>query len=428
MPPCTIRPVRRQDFSFDLPEELIAQSPLAERSASRLLVLDGATGGISDRTMLDLPAFLRSGDLLVFNDTRVVAARIVGAKPSGGRVEIFLERVSGRGAREALVQLRASKPIREGLEITTPGGTVRVLGREDELWCVETPTDALDFFEAWGEVPLPPYIHRTADASDRERYQSIFAREKGAVAAPTASLHFDAPLVAKLEAMGVTRAFVTLHVGAGTFQPLRTDDLDAHKMHAERVSVSAATWGAIQRTRQAGGRVVAVGTTVVRALESAALRAGGPTTPANAWPRGVSAAATAASDDSATRTASEGTPAARLSREGYANHPAPAGEGVTEPLSPDVFSGETRLFIRPGFEFQVVDAMVTNFHLPESTLLMLVSAFAGRENVLAAYAHAVREKYRFFSYGDAMFVTPKSGARATVGAPAAAASPVPGAP
>ena len=298
------------------------------------------------------------------------------------------ERVSGRATREALVQLRASKPIREGLEIMTPGGTVRVLGREDELWRVETPADALDFFEAWGEVPLPPYIHRAADASDRERYQSIFAREKGAVAAPTASLHFDASLVAKLEAMGVTRAFVTLHVGAGTFQPLRTDDLDAHKMHAERVSVSAATWETIQRTRQAGGRVIAIGTTVVRALESAALHARGPTTPENAG-LGLGAVAPSASNGAATGGAA------------------------------DIFSGETRLFIRPGFDFQVVDAMVTNFHLPESTLLMLVSAFAGRDNVLAAYAHAVRQKYRFFSYGDAMFVTPKLATRATARAPAA---------
>jgi S-adenosylmethionine:tRNA ribosyltransferase-isomerase len=348
--------VRRQDFSFDLPEELIAQSPLPERSASRLLVLDGATGAITDRAMGDLPSYLRAGDLLVFNDTRVVAARIVGSKPSGGRVEIFLERVTADVGRQALVQLRASKSIREGLEITTPGGIVRVVGREDELWRVEVPGpgDALEFFEAWGEVPLPPYIHRSADASDRERYQSIFAREKGAVAAPTASLHFDAPLVAKLEGMGVGRAFVTLHVGAGTFQPLRTDDLDAHKMHAERVSVSAATWDAIRRTREAGGRVVAVGTTVVRALESAALSV--------------------------------------------------AGDVRDAP--PPTWSSETRLFIRPGFEFQVVDAMVTNFHLPESTLLMLVSAFAGREHVLAAYTHAVRERYRFFSYGDAMLVMP----------------------
>lgn len=353
--------MRRQDFSFDLPEELIAQSPLPERSASRLLVLDGATGAIADRVMGDLPSYLRASDLLVFNDTRVVAARIVGSKPSGGRVEIFLERVTADLGRQALVQMRASKPIREGLEVITQGGVVRVVGREDELWRVEVPGpgDALEFFESWGEVPLPPYIHRSADATDRERYQSIFAREKGAVAAPTASLHFDVPLVTKLEAMGVGRAFVTLHVGAGTFQPLRADDLDAHKMHAERVSVSAATWDAIRRTREAGGRVIAVGTTVVRALESAALSAG----------NDMRAAA-----------------------------PAPA--------PPNVWSGETRLFIRPGFEFQLVDAMVTNFHLPESTLLMLVSAFAGREHVLAAYAHAVRERYRFFSYGDAMLVMP----------------------
>jgi S-adenosylmethionine:tRNA ribosyltransferase-isomerase len=357
--------VRRQDFSFDLPEELIAQSPLAERSASRLLVLDGATGGLADRNMGDLPSYLRAGDLLVFNDTRVVAARIVGAKPSGGRVEIFLERVKAGVAGEALVQLRASKPIREGLEITTAGGVVRVVGREDELWRVEVPGDGLEFFETWGEVPLPPYIHRSADANDRERYQSIFAREKGAVAAPTASLHFDAPLVAKLEAMGVGRAFVTLHVGAGTFQPLRTDDLDAHKMHAERVSVSAATWEAVQLTRAAGGRVVAVGTTVVRALESAALHVGDP------------------ASGMGKREVGSGSRAATT-----------------------IWSDETRLFIRPGFEFQLVDAMVTNFHLPESTLLMLVSAFAGREHVLSAYAHAVRERYRFFSYGDAMLVTP----------------------
>jgi S-adenosylmethionine:tRNA ribosyltransferase-isomerase len=380
--------VRRQDFSFDLPEELIAQSPLAERSASRLLALDGASGAISDRAMTDLPGFLRSGDLLVFNDTRVVAARIVGAKPSGGRVEIFLERVSARGSsREALVQLRASKPIREGLEITTRGGTVRLLGREDELWRVETPTDALEFFESWGEVPLPPYIHRPADAADRERYQSIFAREKGAVAAPTASLHFDAPLVTKLEKMGVSRAFVTLHVGAGTFQPLRTDDLDAHKMHAERVTVSAAMWGIIRRTRLAGGRVIAVGTTVVRALESAALRIGG----------------LGALEDRGSGVGAVAMPKAQATEDG----PVLLGQA-------NIFSGETRLFIRPGFAFQAIDAMVTNFHLPESTLLMLVSAFAGRENVLAAYAHAVRQKYRFFSYGDAMFVTPMPGARAPI--------------
>ena len=455
--------MRRQDFSFSLPEELIAQSPLPERSASRLLVLDGATGAIADRGMGDLPSYLRSGDLLVFNDTRVVAARVVGAKPSGGRVEIFLERVvaaavvrPGAGTarddsrtsahRQALVQLRASKPIREGLEITTPGGVVRVVGREEELWRVEVPGpgDALEFFEAWGEVPLPPYIHRAADAMDRERYQSIFAREKGAVAAPTASLHFDAPLVAKLEEMGVGRAFVTLHVGAGTFQPLRTDDLDAHKMHAERVSVSAATWEAIRHTRETGGRVIAVGTTVVRALESAALqmaardgppdtrevagreappdtreaagregppgarevagREGPPDTREVAGPDGSPGAREVARPEGSPGTREvarpEGPPGARE----LASTPATARD-ATDPIRA-IWSSDTRLFIRPGFEFQLVDAMVTNFHLPESTLLMLVSAFAGREHVLAAYAHAVRERYRFFSYGDAMLVMP----------------------
>jgi len=437
--------VRRQDFSYELPEELIAQSPLAERSASRLLVLDGATGGVADRTMGDLPGYLKAGDLLVFNDTRVVAARVVGSKPSGGRVEIFLERAgmpspSGlrggaggcmtewfsaadsegsaaggavmgpQGSCEALVQLRASKPIREGLEIATAGGTVRVLGRQDELWRVETPGDALEFFEKCGEVPLPPYIHRAADARDRERYQSIFAREKGAVAAPTASLHFDAALVAKLDAMGVGREFVTLHVGAGTFQPLRTDDLDAHKMHAERVSVSRATWDAIRRTRAAGGRVVAVGTTVVRALESAALEVA----------EAAESAALEVGESAATRAVAEACgreargPEARGTEAFGADAPqgtVPVGSrgGVRAAevgTAHNAWSGETRLFIRPGFEFKVVDAMVTNFHLPESTLLMLVSAFAGRENVLAAYAHAVRERYRFFSYGDAMFVMP----------------------
>jgi S-adenosylmethionine:tRNA ribosyltransferase-isomerase len=397
--------VRRQDFSYELPEELIAQSPLAERSASRLLVLDGATGAVADGGMGDLPSYLRAGDLLVFNDTRVVAARLVGAKPSGGRVEIFLERVIGGGqggtagvTRKALVQLRASKPIREGLEIVTSGGVVRVVGREGDLWCVEVPGDALEFFETWGQIPLPPYIHRAAGAEDRERYQSIFAREKGAVAAPTASLHFDARLMTKLETVGIERAFVTLHVGAGTFQPLRTDDLDAHTMHTERVSVSRATWQAIRRARACGGRIVAVGTTVVRALESAALAA-----PAQ-WAGSSDAIAGAGSDLAEPQNQS----VANASIVGEPGETALAAGGVERSVRADapVFCGETRLFIQPGFAFRVVDAMVTNFHLPESTLLMLVSAFAGRENVLAAYAHAVSKRYRFFSYGDAMFVTP----------------------
>ena len=343
--------MRRQDFAYDLPEELIAQAPLPERSASRMLVLDAATGTLADRAVRDLPEYLQRGDLLVLNDTRVIAARLVGAKPSGGRVEILLER--GLAGQEALAQLAASKPVRAGLEIETAGGTVRVLGREEELWRIALPAPALEFFQRWGEVPLPPYIRRRADHTDRERYQSIFAREPGAVAAPTASLHFDEPLLAALTERGVNRAHITLHVGAGTFQPLRAESIAAHTLHAERAWVSAATCEAIARTRACGGRVVAVGTTVVRALESAALAAN-----------------------------------------------AAAGARV-----PGAWSGDTRLFITPGFRFQVSDVLLTNFHLPESTLLMLVCAFAGHRQVLAAYAHAVRARYRFFSYGDAMLVT-----------------------
>jgi S-adenosylmethionine:tRNA ribosyltransferase-isomerase len=344
--------VRREDFSYQLPAELIAQAPLSQRSASRMLVLDAASGALADRTVRDLTEYLLPGDLLVLNDTRVIAARLAGTKPSGGRVEILLERALA--GCEALAQLSASKPIRPGLEVATAGGTVRVLDRAEDLWRILLPQPALGFFERWGEVPLPPYIRRAAGQSDRERYQSIFARIPGAVAAPTASLHFDAALAAALEARGIERTFVTLHVGAGTFQPLRADDLAAHIMHAERVEVGADACAAIGRTRSAGGRVVAVGTTVVRALESAAL---------------------AAAESADARA----------------------------PLAP--WSGETRLFITPGFRFQVSDVLLTNFHLPESTLLMLVCAFAGLDAVLAAYAHAIAARYRFFSYGDAMLVT-----------------------
>jgi S-adenosylmethionine:tRNA ribosyltransferase-isomerase len=338
--------VRRQDFAYELPAELIAQSPLPERSASRLLVLDGLSGTRLDCSVRDLPQLLQPGDLLVLNDTRVVPARLLGTKPSGGRVEILLERaLSGH---QALAQLSASKPIRAALQVQTSGGPVRVLEREADLWRIELPAPALEFFERFGAVPLPPYIRRAAVTEDRARYQSIFARAAGAVAAPTASLHFDAPLAQALSARGITRTFVTLHVGVGTFQPVRVDDLEAHRMHAEQVQVSAAACAAITQTRAAGGRVVAVGTTVVRALESA-LRAGAGT------------------------------------------------------LAP--WSGETRLFITPGFDFQVSDVLLTNFHLPESTLLMLVCAFAGRHAVLEAYAHAVQARYRSFSYGDAMLLT-----------------------
>jgi S-adenosylmethionine:tRNA ribosyltransferase-isomerase len=334
--------VRRSDFHYDLPPGLIAQVPLPERAASRLLVVPPAGTAFLDRRVADLPSLLRPGDLLVFNDTRVVAARLYARKPTGGHVELLLERAEGS---EALVQLRASKPTRPGTTLETAGGLLRVLGREGDLVRLATPGDALAFFEAHGEVPLPPYITRVADATDRERYQSVFAREPGAVAAPTASLHFDHPLVEALVARGVHTATVTLHVGAGTFQPVRVEDVDSHVMHAERYTVPQALLDAVRRTRERQGRVVAVGTTVARSLESAAaegeLRAGG---------------------------------------------------------------GDTRLFIRPGYAFRVVDALVTNFHLPESTLLMLVSAFAGRERILAAYAHAVQAGYRFFSYGDAMLI------------------------
>jgi S-adenosylmethionine:tRNA ribosyltransferase-isomerase len=354
--------VRRQDFAYHLPTDLIAQEPLAERSAARMLVLDALTAAVTDRTVRDLPEYLRRGDLLIVNDTRVIAARLSGTKPSGGRVEILLERALE--ARQALAQLSASKPVRVGLDVQTAGGTVRVLAREAELWRIELPAPAEEFFERFGEVPLPPYIRRAPRAADRERYQSIFARAPGAVAAPTASLHFDEALTATLDARGVRRACVTLHVGAGTFQPLRGDELAAHVLHPERAAVGAETCEAIARTRAGGGRVIAVGTTVVRALESAALATG----------KGL----------------------------------APGEERQAPTLAP--WHGETRLFITPGFRFQVCDVLLSNFHLPESTLLMLVCAFAGRRAVLDAYAHAVRARYRFFSYGDAMLLT-RGGAR-----------------
>jgi S-adenosylmethionine:tRNA ribosyltransferase-isomerase len=343
--------VRRADFHYELPPELIAQEPLPERSGSRLLTLDGRTGALADRAVRDLPAILNPHDLLVFNDTRVIPARLFGTKESGGKVEFLLERPLPD--RRAVVHARASKPVRPGLAVATVGGDVIVRERRGDLWVVELPDEALEFFERHGQVPLPPYITRAPGAADTERYQSVFARHRGAVAAPTASLHFDDLLVARLDAQGVRRAFVTLHVGAGTFQPVRTDAVGAHVMHAEFTTVGPELCAAVVACRARGGRVVAVGTTVVRALESA------------------------------------------------------AGGGELQP-----FVGDTSLFIFPGFKFRVVDALVTNFHLPESTLLMLVSAFAGKDRVFAAYAHAVAQGYRFFSYGDAMWITPAAEARA----------------
>jgi len=342
--------VQLRDFHFDLPPELIAQEPLLERSASRLLALDGNTGAVADRRFADLPSLLAPGDLLVFNDTRVVAARLFGTQPTGGQVAVFLERPVAE--REALVMLRSSKAIREGLVIATAGGPVTVTGHEDGLWRVTTPAEVLSFFDAFGEIPLPPYITRPPGAADRERYQSVFAREPGAVAAPTASLHFDAALLGQLRERGVATVTITLHVGLGTFRPVREDDVSRHRMHAERYRVGQELVDAVSDCRSRGGRVVAVGTTACRALESA------------------------------------------------------AADGQLKACA-----GDTSLFITPGFRFRVIDALVTNFHLPESTLVMLVAAFAGRDAVLSAYAHAVRGRYRFFSYGDAMFVTAQPAVR-----------------
>jgi S-adenosylmethionine:tRNA ribosyltransferase-isomerase len=345
------RPLTRADFRYQLPPRLIAQQPPAVRSASRLLAFDGASGAVRDLRFQDLAALLAPGDLLVRNDTRVLPARMHGRKASGGVVEILVERIIAE--RRFLAQARSSKGMRPGQRLELPAGAVAtVVAADGELVEFELDRAVRAHFDAHGEVPLPPYIARPAAAADRERYQTVYARHPGAVAAPTAVLHFDAALLAALAARGVAVADVTLHVGAGTFQPLRSDDLDAHRMHAEWLAVPAATVAAIAAARARGGRVVAVGTTVVRSLETAA--AGGTLAP---------------------------------------------------------FEGETRLFIRPGYRFAVTDALVTNFHLPESTLLMLVCAFAGRAAVLAAYAHAVRHEYRFFSYGDAMFVTPAPGAR-----------------
>jgi S-adenosylmethionine:tRNA ribosyltransferase-isomerase len=351
--------MQRTDFHFELPEELIAQRPVTPRSASRLLVLDGGSGALGDRAFRELPLLLRAGDVLVFNDTRVVPARVRGTKDTGGQIELLLEHAED--AHTALVQARASKGLKPGATVRLPGGhSARMLEREGDLFRLRFSSGVLEFFEAHGEVPLPPYIARPPDGADREQYQTVYARVPGAVAAPTAGLHFDAGLLAEIEARGVRRAFVTLHVGAGTFQPVRTEDIDAHEMHREYLEVGAEACAAINAARAAGGRVVAVGTTVVRSLETAAASAGG-------------------------------------------------ADRVRE-LAP--YRGATRLFIRPGFRFRAIDALVTNFHLPESTLLMLCAAFVGPAALKRAYAHAVAARYRFFSYGDAMFATPAPGALA----------------
>jgi S-adenosylmethionine:tRNA ribosyltransferase-isomerase len=340
--------LKKSDFHFDLPSELIAQTPLAERSASRLLVVDAVTRRFEDRRFTDLAELLSPGDLLVFNDTRVLPARLYGRKETGGAVEILIERITS--AHEARAQLGVSKKPKAGGRIVfDDGSAATVIGRDGEFF--QLRFDANEPVEKLllrlGRMPLPPYIDRAADAADEERYQTIYAREAGAVAAPTAGLHFDAQLLDVLTARGIDSGYVTLHVGAGTFQPVRSEKIEDHVMHREWLNVGAELVEKIRRTREKGGRVIAVGTTVVRALESA-------------------------------------------TREGE--------------LTP--FAGETQIFIFPGYRITSVDALVTNFHLPESTLLMLVSAFAGRETMLAAYRHAVEERYRFFSYGDAMLIWP----------------------
>jgi S-adenosylmethionine:tRNA ribosyltransferase-isomerase len=350
------------DFDFELPIELIAQTPLPERSGARLLVLDGQAG-LLDALVRDLPNLLRTGDLLVLNDTRVIPARLHGQKDSGGKVEVLLERLLNEN--EALFHVRASKSPKLGAILQMEGGIIlEMLSREDELFrlrLVSGGANLLSALEAHGHMPLPPYIVRDDSADDRERYQTVFADRPGAVAAPTAGLHFDAALLAAVQARGVQTACVTLHVGAGTFQPVRVENLAEHQMHAEWVDVPETTVDAIRSTRERGGRVVAVGTTAVRALESAA-----------------------------------------------------RAHGVLEGSDLAAWRGDTRLFLTPGVRFAVVDALLTNFHLPRSTLLMLVSAFAGYHPVMAAYRHAITHNYRFFSYGDAMFLTVADHAKAGV--------------
>ncbi|MCE9663359.1 tRNA preQ1(34) S-adenosylmethionine ribosyltransferase-isomerase QueA [Halomonas sp. M5N1S17] len=345
--------MQRADFHYELPEDLIARYPSEQRSDCRLLCVDGASGELAHRRFVDLLDLLEPGDLLVFNDTRVIPARLHGHKASGGKVEMLLERPLD--AHRGLAHLRSSKSPKPGTELIFEGDIHAVVeGRRDALFELrflgETPLIAL--LERHGHMPLPPYITREDELADRERYQTVYARRDGAVAAPTAGLHFDEPLLQRLAEKGIDSAFVTLHVGAGTFQPVRADDIREHQMHSEWIEVGEAACEKVRAARAAGRRVVAVGTTSVRCLESAC---------------------------------------------------ANSSDGEIAP-----YSGETDIFIYPGYAWRCVDALITNFHLPESTLLMLVASFAGYETTLAAYGEAVAERYAFFSYGDAMFLTRKS--------------------
>jgi len=389
--------MQTSDFHFDLPDELIAQEPLANRSDSRLLTL-APPAGIAHQSVRDLPALLNPGDLLVFNDTRVIPARLFGAKATGGKLEMLVERVLS--SVQILVKLRSSKAPKPGSAVVFAGLTLQVLERREDLFVLTVEAAELasvgassvaDWLDKNGELPLPPYISRTPDEADAERYQTVFAEHKGAVAAPTAGLHFDKALLAALAERGVRHTTITLHVGAGTYQPVRVSDFTQHKMHSERVIVSAAAVADIKATKANGNRVIAVGTTAVRSLESAA-RFG------------------MAVKQSKPPIEHHGIERHSIENQGIEHHEI--GPDEVEPdeiesyeLAP--YEGDTSIFLYPGCPFHVVDGLLTNFHLPESTLLMLVSAFAGTESVLAAYQEAVAQRYRFFSYGDAMLVWPQ---------------------
>ena len=348
--------MKLSDFSFTLPEHLIAKYPTEERSASRLLHLDGESGQVEHKMFKDILSLVNPGDLLIFNNTRVIPARLKGQKETGGQVEVLIERILSDHT--ALAHVRASKAPKPGTKLTLEGAIeANVIGRKDALFHLEFAggENVLTLLEAHGHMPLPPYIDRPDEDSDKERYQTVYNEKPGAVAAPTAGLHFDDDILAALKSHGVNFAFVTLHVGAGTFQPVRVDNINEHQMHAEYAEVDQSVVDAIVATKAAGQRVIAVGTTSVRSLESAAQANGGAIAP---------------------------------------------------------FFDDTEIFIYPGFKFNVVDAMFTNFHLPESTLMMLISAFAGRSHVMSAYQQAIDEQYRFFSYGDSMFIERADGVTA----------------
>jgi len=338
--------MQRSDFHFDLPPELIAQYPLESRTASRLLCLDGKTGALADRTFNDLPGLLQKGDLLIFNNTRVIPARLFGRKASGGKVEVLIERLLE--GNQILAHVRASKSPKPGAVIEIHDDFhLTVMARHQDLYRLvcQSHTPLRELLEQYGHIPLPPYISREDNATDTSRYQTVYAQKEGAVAAPTAGLHFDEAMIDKLHSKGINSAFITLHVGSGTFQPVRVDNIQDHEMHSEYVEVSEDVCAQVRQTRKEGGRVIAVGTTSLRGLEAA------------------------------------------------------AQDGDIHP-----YQGETNIFIYPGVTIRMVDLLITNFHLPESTLLMLVCAFAGKQHIFSAYSHAIEQGYRFFSYGDAMFI------------------------